>query len=203
MPKAAPLPPPITPAALKALVDSFPWETWAAEELGPGFASISRDLVQTVGGRQTKALGGSWNPKDPFTTEFMTQYVGERITQLVGTTKDRVTRIVRDTLAESGGLTSTELGGLLQAAVEDLGDEMARYRGNLIARTEAAIVANHGTVLGIRQAGGEKVDVFDGTDDEVCALANGDTWTIDQALADPIGHPNCVRAFAPHIDDEE
>lgn len=203
MPKATAAPTPITPAELQALVESFPWDDWATKELGPGFRAISRDLVQSTGARQAKALGGSWNPKDPFTSQFMTRYVGERITQLAGTTKERVSRLVQDALEKSGGLTSTQLGGLLQAAVEDLGQEMARFRGNTIARTETAIVANHGTVLGIRQAGGGKVDVFDGTDDADCAEANGATWTIDEALANPVAHPNCVRAFAPHIDDED
>jgi hypothetical protein len=195
------MPKPITAEALQAAVDAFDWATWSSTVLGPGYRTTTANLVQAVGKRQAKRLGGSWNPKDPYTSQFMTEYVGERITQLTDTTVAKVRSVVQQAWEASDGLTTVELGKQIQIAVEALGDEMARSRANTIARTETAIVENNASVLGIRQNGGDRVDVFDGTDDEVCAAANGQVWTIEQALADPVGHPNCVRAFAPHIDD--
>jgi hypothetical protein len=195
------MPKPITAEALQAAVDAFPWDEWAAKVLGPGYRATTANLVQAVGKAQAKKLGGSWNPNDPFTSRYMTTYVGERITQLTDTTVAKVRAVVQKAWEASDGLTTVELGKQIQDAVEALGTEMARSRANTIARTETAIVENHASVLSLGQNGVEWVDVFDGTDDAVCAKANGDKWTIEQALADPVGHPNCVRAFAPHLDE--
>lgn len=194
---------PITAAELEALVEAFPWDEWSRAHLEPGFRQIYRDLVESVGKGSTKQLGTAWQRKDPFTSQFMTDYVGERITQLQGTSKDRVIALVRRTLEEAKGLTPVELGKVIHEAVSDQFEEYGRWRANTVARTETAIATNHGTVLGVKQAGVAKVDVFDGTDDEECRAANGQVWTVEQALENPLGHPNCVRAFGPHVDDEE
>ena len=194
---------PVTAAELTAMVEAFPWYDWAKEDLEPGYRQIYRDLVVKVGKGASKRLGTSWSNRDPFTSRTMTEYVGERITQLQGTSKAKVIDLVRRTLDEAEGLTSTELGRVIQQAVEDQFQEFARWRANTIARTETAIATNHGSVLGIQQAGVERVDVFDGVDDAACAAANGAVWTVEQALADPVAHPNCVRAFGPHVEDEE
>lgn len=190
-----------TAAALLAAVQSFPWAQWSKDRLGPGYTAVYRDLVVKSGKAQAAALDRDWNPNDPFVSRFMTDYVGERIVSLEQTSRDNVTKLIRRLLDESPGLNSTELGKLVFDTVTDQFNDYARWRANTIARTETAIAVNHGTVLGISQAGGEYVDVFDGDDDEVCAAANGATWTIDDALANPTGHPNCVRAFAPHISE--
>lgn len=195
--------PVITAAQLTAMVEAFPWETWGDEHLAPGYRQVYRDLVEKIGKGTTKKLGTSWERKDPFTSRFMTSYVGERITQLQGTSKERVIALVQKTLAEADGLTAVELGRVIRDTVQEQFDEYARWRANTIARTETAIATNHGSVLGIQQAGVERVDVFDGTDDAACAAANGAVWTVEQALADPVAHPNCVRAFGPHVEDEE
>jgi hypothetical protein len=44
------------------------------------------------------------------------------------------------------------------------------------------------------------VDVLDGDDDEPCASANGARWTVEEAEANPLGHPNCTRAFSPVVE---
>jgi len=46
-----------------------------------------------------------------------------------------------------------------------------------------------------------EVDVIDGTQDDICAAANGQRWPLAQALADSIGHPNCSRTWAPVVPD--
>lgn len=194
---------PITAAQLTAMVEAFPWDEWGRTHLEPGYRQIYRDLVTTTGKAAAKRAGAAWQHKDPFTSTFMTEYVGERITQLQGTSKERVIALVRKTLDEGEGLTSVELGKVIRDAVEDQFQEYARWRANTVARTETAIATNHGSVLGYQQGGVSKVDVFDGTDDAICAAANGSVWTVEQALADPVGHPNCVRAFGPHVEDEE
>jgi hypothetical protein len=49
--------------------------------------------------------------------------------------------------------------------------------------------------------GVKEVEVLDGDDDEECASANGQIWTLEEASDNPLGHPNCTRAFAPHLGD--
>jgi len=45
--------------------------------------------------------------------------------------------------------------------------------------------------------------VIDGTEwDEECREANGQTWSIQKALANPIAHPNCVRTFVPYSTED-
>jgi hypothetical protein len=46
----------------------------------------------------------------------------------------------------------------------------------------------------------EHVQVIDGDGDAECSHADGATWTIDQALSSPLGHPNCVRDFIPVVE---
>lgn len=77
----------------------------------------------------------------------------------------------------------------------------APARATTIARTESATAYNTGTVLAYRQSGVvSQVQVMDGDDDDDCAAANGQTWDLDEAEANPTQHPNCTRAFAPIVD---
>lgn len=76
--------------------------------------------------------------------------------------------------------------------------DMTKARALMIARTESANGYNHGTLLRYSQSGQVSgVEVLDGTNDEICSAANGQTWTLEEAADSPIGHPNCVRAFVP------
>jgi len=190
---------PTTADQLLAALDAFPWKAWSEKKLGPGYDAVYRDLVIKSGKAIAKAQGTDWDPKDPMLSRYMTTYVGERITSLETTSRDKVTALLRRVLDEGAGLNPTDLGELVATTVRDQFNDFARWRANTIARTETAIAVNHGTVLGISQAGGEYVDVFDGDDDDICAAANGSTWTIQEALDNPTGHPNCVRALAPHV----
>ncbi|MFI5270020.1 MAG: phage minor head protein, partial [Chloroflexota bacterium] len=74
-------------------------------------------------------------------------------------------------------------------------------RATTIARTESATAYNTGSVLAYRESGVvSQVQVMDGDDDEDCAAANGATWDLDEAEANPTEHPNCTRAFSPIVD---
>lgn len=68
----------------------------------------------------------------------------------------------------------------------------------MVVRTKSAQTFNAGTILHSRENGVELFEVFDGTvHDDVCAAANGQTWTAAQCMSDPVAHPNCRRAFGP------
>lgn len=73
--------------------------------------------------------------------------------------------------------------------------EMQDWRARRIARTEGSFAYNRGQMQTARDAGVQKVEVLDGVMDDICAAVNGETWTLEQAEADPLGHPNCSRQF--------
>ncbi|MBU7015544.1 MAG: hypothetical protein HXS43_12030, partial [Theionarchaea archaeon] len=47
-----------------------------------------------------------------------------------------------------------------------------------------------------------QVRVLDGDGCEECIEANGQIWTIEEAMANPLQHPNCLRDFEPHFEEE-
>lgn len=75
-------------------------------------------------------------------------------------------------------------------------------RAETIARTETALAYNRGVVASYRQALVTHVEVLDGDYDEECQMADGQIWTLEEAEANPVAHPNCVRAFSPLAPDE-
>jgi hypothetical protein len=70
-------------------------------------------------------------------------------------------------------------------------------RADMIARTEVAIAQNYGQVETYSAAGVTEVYVFDGDEDTECSEANGQTWSVEDALDKPTAHPNCTRSFSP------
>lgn len=190
---------PISSKDLRRLVKSFPWDTWQ-KALAPGFTQVYRDIVVTQGTAAAKGAGSiAFDEDDPFLQKHMTSYVGERIVSLERVTQKQVIRTIRNAMAKGDGLSPAQLQEHILNAVGEAYEDMAAFRALRIARTESAIVNNHGDVLGFAQAGFGEVDVTDGTDDPVCAEANGAVWSTTQALNNPIGHPNCSRQFAPHV----
>lgn len=116
--------------------------------------------------------------------------VGEDIDDILDTTRVMVQETVQQGIAQ--GVGAAELGDMLeQAAAFD------EYRAETIARTETATLLNRASVESYREFGITHVTVIDGDDDDECAAANGQVWTLEQAEAEPIEHPNCVRDFAP------
>jgi len=111
------------------------------------------------------------------------------------TTKDEVRRLVG--LQAENGWTVEELA----AQIMDLAETRSKTRALLIARTETGNGYNLGAVTAYRAGGVTHVDVLDGDDDAECAAANGSRWTLEEAEANPLGHPNCVRAFSPVVED--
>lgn len=82
------------------------------------------------------------------------------------------------------------------------GDRAARqYRATNISRSETKTAQNNSAVETYLDS--EVVDgviVYDGTDDDdECREANGQIWTFEQALENPIQHVRCVRSFAPNV----
>jgi hypothetical protein len=189
---------PISADELQRRAAAFPWHEWSEEKLKPGFEQLYTDLVVRTGTTAAKALGGKWTNGVPFASRFMTTYVGERIVQLEETTKADVSKLIVRVLDEAEGLSTQELADLIGESVRDKFADYQQYRALRIARTEPSIAFNHGAVLGAAQTGVEQFLVHDGEDsDEACKQANGQIWSTQQCLDNPIEHPNCERAFSP------
>lgn len=69
----------------------------------------------------------------------------------------------------------------------------------LVVRTKSAQAYNTGGILRGVESGVREFRVLDGTDDAICAAANGSTWSAQRCLSNPLGHPQCQRAFAPVV----
>lgn len=191
---------PLTVAQLTEIVDRFDWESYN-KELKGDFAKIFGNIVNLQGDRAARRAGlDQWNNEDPFVQKQLTGYVGDRIVDLEETSKKDVVGIIREVLGRDGGMTTVELGDVIAEAVREKFAGYQDWRADRIARTETSYAYNYGNVFGYRQAGVEKVRVSDGDDDEECRKADGQIWTLAEALANPIAHPNCERDFSPIVE---
>jgi hypothetical protein len=188
--------------SLARIVDSFDWDAWSVE-MADLLDGPLRDIMNTQATRTAENLGETFDPDDPFVKRTFTEYVGARIKQLDATTKEEVSELIRSVVEESGAESTLALGDLVRDQMLEKFEEYADYRADRIARTETANLYNVGTILASRQMGFTHVEVFDGDEDEECSAANGQIWTLAQALANPTAHPNCERSFAPVDADEE
>lgn len=185
----------MTPEQLLLMLEAFDWAAWR-ERLADDLWPIYRDVVSLSAG----AAVSEFALNDPFVQQTMTAYMTERIVQLEAFTKQNLAAFLRRTLDERGGFGSPqELSEAIASQVRIQVRGYETWRASRIARTESAIAYNHGQVFGAKQAGLTHVHVTDGDKDADCAAANGATWTLEQALANPVSHPNCTRAFSPAV----
>jgi HK97 family phage portal protein len=126
-----------------------------------------------------------------------------RIRGIADTTRDDVRRIVRAGLDE--GVSIDELARRLTGLFE----ETYQGRARTIARTESATAYNQGAALSYRESGiVRRVRVHDGDDcgwtrHDDTDRAHGSVRDLDAARAYPLAHPNCLRALAPIVGDDE
>lgn len=123
-------------------------------------------------------------------------YLHSLASTVTNTTNDGVKGVITDWLESETATTSD-----LQDSLSALFDGYSDYRVDMIARTETVTAYNLGAVDQYRDAGIELVEVSDGDGDDECAAADGATWTLDEAEADPISHPNCTRTWVPITPD--
>lgn len=125
------------------------------------------------------------------------QYLDETVKPFSAKISAGISNRVRRQLAE--GIAQGEPIQELAKRVKKVFASAKEKRALLIARTESARAHNIGTANGYVQSGVVKgVEVSDGLDfDGPCIQANGQKWDLARAKANPIQHPNCIRAFLP------
>lgn len=96
--------------------------------------------------------------------------------------------------ARTGSSSMADIQAALQTSIADWNANKVSE----IALTEATRGYNESTLAVAELAGMTHVVVTDGVDnDEACASADGQVWTLDQARENPLEHPRCRRAFVP------
>ncbi|MBL0220278.1 MAG: hypothetical protein IPQ07_41215 [Myxococcales bacterium] len=111
------------------------------------------------------------------------------------TTRDRTNEMLQEAMSE---------GWSPQKFAERL-EESGLYgdaRAEMIARTEVAIAQSKGQIQTMREAGYDRVYVYDSDYDEECAAVDGKVASIAWADANPVAHPSCVRSFSSAPEDE-
>lgn len=120
--------------------------------------------------------------------------LAHNVRNVAETTKDEIRALVAKQVKEGWSMER------LQEEIVARGQIASRTRALTIARTETGTAYNLGSIAAYRAGDVTHVDVLDGDDDEPCASANGSRWTLEEAEANPLGHPNCVRAFSPVVE---
>jgi HK97 family phage portal protein len=157
------------------------------EALEPLVNSLARQTASSV------KPAGKADLTLPKILEFVRERVGERVRGINRVTRDKIQAAVKTAVED--GLSPADLAKSLTESAA-----FSAERAELIARTETGMAYNDSAVQTYRTLDVTEVQVIDGDGDAECSHADGATWTIDQALSEPLGHPNCVRDFIPVVE---
>jgi HK97 family phage portal protein len=157
------------------------------EALEPLVNSLARQTASSV------KPAGKADLTLPKILEFVRERVGERIKGINRVTREKVQAAVKTAVED--GLSPADLAKSLEESAA-----FSTERAEVIARTETGMAYNDSAVQTYRTLDVTEVQVIDGDGDAECSHADGATWTIDQALSSPLGHPNCVRDFIPILE---
>jgi hypothetical protein len=169
-------------------VNGYDWEG-SADELEKLMRKYYPQLLQL----SYEAVGIDFDLTNPRVQDKI-DTLAKKVRNVPETTRDSIRGWVK---------AGTQLGWSpeqIARRIREDGEVISKSRATTIARTESAVAYQGGTVLAYRDAGVEKVRVLDGDEDAECAEADGQVWTLDEAEANPIAHPNCTRAFTAVIE---
>lgn len=176
----------------------FDWDA-DADALAAACADLWPELVGGAYGRAGDPLGVSFDVTNPRVQDTLAA-LADQVRGVSATTRAEIQALVGRMADEGWSVDdlATQIRGLAEVADGETASH-AQKRARTIARTESGRATNWGSLLAYGDAGVTHVDVLDGDDDEPCRSANGARWTLDEAQANPLAHPNCTRAFAPVV----
>lgn len=161
-------------------------------------ADVIGEIAIDVG----SVIGASidWTLTNPLIAELRDQ-LAQEITKINETTREDVGKVIDEGVRRGYSIPQIANGFPAEnyKGISGVFDAADAARSETIARTETAKLFNNASLAAYEAAGVTHVEVFDGNYDPVCAAANGQKWTLAEAAAKPIAHPNCVRSFAPII----
>lgn len=169
---------------------------WAgfADEIEKSMRVYHQQLFSLAfeGASDELGIGIDFDLSNPRIKETLSE-LGKRIRSVSDTTRDEIRLLVGAATEEGWSMPE------LAKRIREKGEISSRSRALTIARTETATATNTGAILAYETVGVKEVEVLDGDDDEDCASVNGQTWTLEEAIENPIAHPNCTRAFLPIV----
>jgi HK97 family phage portal protein len=160
--------------------------------------TLGPDAVQLVA-RVVTSGTITWGPNTPALWRWRNK-LASQVTRVNDVTRGLIAEQVELGVARGYSVTQIANGFPKEnyPGIAGVFDEATAARAETIARTETAYLWNGATIGTYRTAGIGQVYVSDGTGDSACDDANGSVWSLDRADSDPLGHPNCVRSFAPY-----
>jgi hypothetical protein len=160
-------------------------------------AGLHRDAMQAAV-KGVTSVGVAADPTSPALTALFGQ-LASRVTGINQTTRDALAAVLAD--GQDRGYTAQQIADGVPAddypGVSGVFDGARGYRAEMIAQTETAMAFNLSSTAAYRDGGIDQVEVSDGDGDPECSDADGQVWTLDEAEANPLEHPNCVRQFLP------
>jgi HK97 family phage portal protein len=180
-----------------------------AEAANVGWRTGKQSLgfqARTAADFEVKAAALGHEPLvSPFLSNRYERTIGTSIVGIDDTTQGAVMDLVDEGLRRgysplqiASGVPDEEFAG-----VNSVFDDA--YRSEMIARTESMTAYNWGAGNSLLDSGATQEEAMDGSDDEVCAARNGETYDIDPetgfAIDDSgneiVDHPNGTLAFIP------
>jgi HK97 family phage portal protein len=147
---------------------------------------------------------------DPAVTAVLNG-AGKRVTQIMQTTRDAIVNLIQYGNDQGWSIYDLVRGDDTHPGLADIAGGLSyigpngqpislspEQRARMIARTELGWAQNVATTERYKANGVTSVGVLDNgltDDDEACQVANGQTWTIEEAESNPLEHPNCTRCF--------
>jgi HK97 family phage portal protein len=182
------------------------------DELGNLLKQFYAAIIEATWETLNAELGATvaFDLTDPAVTAVLNG-AGSRVTQITSTTKDAIVKLIQYGNENGWSIDDLVNGDAEHPGLADIAGGLSyigpngklitlspEQRGQTIARTELGWAQNIATTGRYWEAGVAKVGVLDdglGDDDEPCQVANGQTWTLEQAQENPLEHPNCTRCF--------
>lgn len=174
---------------------------------------LIRRIVETYQVQIAAASWELWNvmldaninfqQNDPVVAQLLS-LAGDRVRNISDSTKDQLRAYLQ--YGSQNGWSTDELayGRGDRPGIADFISETYLGRAETIARTELGTAQQMASTSRYAAAGVRLVLVFDdGFDNShpACVMLDGTIQTLAWANANPLQHPNCVRAFAPYYED--
>jgi hypothetical protein len=176
---------------LSDLLDGIDWEAMGEE--ASAVMTVNYADLFALAYDEAASLGVAFDVENEAVQRVLDK-LATKIKGISDTTRDTVRGLVAKQAKEGWSMSE------LAKAIREQGVTDSDYRSKMIARTESALGYSHGSLLAYGEAGVTEVDVYDGDSDPECAAANGSRWTLEEAANNPLGHPNCTRAFSAVVE---
>ena len=169
---------------------------WYGQNYGKAVQHVTTQGLGSVTSGEGVDGESSFAQTNPRAATWAKARAGDLIVDIAASAKEETIAKLKSVLGEAYDNPNVTRQDVTDA-ISELWDTYPDWKADLISRTETAFAENGGTLAGYKDTGVEFVLVSDGTSDDICAAADGATWTTESADAHPLGHPQCSRSFSP------